>query len=476
MWPLTRLARAKLACFASDPSRKSVLREVARMVPLVTARNPPAGYHVRRYSTREPILPQGLVIMRTTPGISPSRFAPAVALAVALTAAPSVWAQTTQDSAAHRTWNIPGRVPTTTTPTTTTPTTTPTTTTPATTPTTAVQGVADTAFVREVRTDNLLEIRLGALAAKRSTNAAVKQFAQRMVSDHTAMGNEWTSLASRLRLGTTSALNAGQQQLLSRLSTISAADFDREYMSYAVQDHQTNIATFQRLGPSAQSLELRQLAAKGLPVLEQHLAMAQQVASQVGAEVATTTNGLPENTSTGQTANNNKNNSNARSDQAYVQELWRGHEMQVQLAQLAQNKARDSKVKDFANNMRKDFQDYLDRWTNVAQKNNITLPNHIGNLHQDKVDRLKKASGKDVDRVYLDIVKETVGSMVPYYQKEGRDAQSSAVRNLVNQELPIIRQHLDRAETLDRQVTTASAKVNDKDKNKDKNKSASNAR
>jgi len=223
---------------------------------------------------------------------------------------------------------------------------------------------------------------------------------------------------------------------------------------------------------------VRQLAAKGLPVLEQHLTMAEQVASQVGAAVATTANGLPQNPSTA--ANNNANNNsarnnannrnnNARGDQAYVQELWRGHEMQVQLAQLAQDKARDSKVKDFASNMRKDFQNYLDRWTNLAHNNNITLPNHIGNLHQDKVDRLKKASGKNVDRVYLDIVKETVGSMVPYYQKEGRDAQSSAIRNLVNQELPTIRQHLDRAETLDRQITTASAKAND---NNGKNKTA----
>jgi putative membrane protein len=412
--------------------------------------------------------------MRTTPDIPTSRFAPAVALAVALTAAPAVRAQTpAQDSAAHRTWNIPGRTPTTTT-------TTPTTTTPTTTTSAAAQGVADTAFVREVRTGNLLEIRLGALAAKRSTNPAVKQFAQRMVTDHTTMGNQWTSLATRLRLGTTSALDATQQQLLSTLTSVPAADFDRQYMSTMVQEHQNDIATLQRMGPSAQSPEVRQLAANGLPILEQHLTMAQQVANQVGASVATTTTGLPENTSTA--ANNNRNNNNrnnnARGDQAYVQELWRGHEMQVELAQLAQDKARDSKVKDFANNMRKDFQDYLDRWTNLAHKNNITLPNHIGNLHQDKVDRLKNASGKNVDRVYLDIVKETVGSMVPYYQKEGRDAQSSEVRNLVNQELPVIRQHLDRAETLDRQVNTASAKVNDKDKDKDKdkNKSASNSR
>jgi putative membrane protein len=410
--------------------------------------------------------------MRTTSDTPSSRFAPAVALAVALAAAPAVWAQTpAQDSAAHRTWNIPGRTTPTTTPTTTTPTTT----NPATTSqTTTAQGVADTAFVREVRTDNLLEIRLGSLAARRSTNAAVKQFAQRMITDHTAMGNEWTSLASRLRLGTTSALTATQQQLLSRLTSVAAADFDREYMSNMVQDHQNNIATFQQLGPRAQSTEVRQLASKGLPVLEQHLTMAQQVASQVGAAVATAPSGVSDTMSTGQVARNNtKGNNGGRADQAYVQELWRGHTMQVQLAELAQDKAKNPQVKSFASDMRKDFQDYLDRWTNLARKNGITLPNHIGNLHQDKVDRLKKASGNQVDRVYLDIVKETVGSMVPYYQKEGRQAQSSAIRNLVNDELPTIRRRLDRAETLDRQVTTASAESNGKAKAKDKDKDRS---
>ena len=410
--------------------------------------------------------------MRTTFDTPSSRFAPAVALAMALIAAPTVWAQ---DTTRHG-GRVPGSTPTSIdprvpNPTTSTPTT-PATTSPTTAlPQTSAQGVADTAFVREVRTDNLLEIRLGTLAAKRSTNAAVKQFAQRMVTDHTAMGNEWTSLASRLRLGTTSALDATQQQLLSRLTTVAAADFDREYMTTAVQDHQNNIATFQRLGPTAQSTEVRQLAAKGLPVLEQHLTLAQQVATQVGAAVATAPSGLPETTSAGQVArNNNKGNNGVRADQEYVQELWRGHTMQVQLAELAQDKARNAQVKSFAGTMRKEFQEYLDRWTNLAQKNGITLPNHIGNLHQDKVDRLKKASGKDVDRVYLDIVKETVGSMVPYYQKEGRQAQSSAIRNLVNEELPMIRQHLDRAETLDRQVTTASAQPNGKAKGKDKDK------
>jgi putative membrane protein len=388
------------------------------------------------------------------------RYVPAATLAAALAAAPAVTAQTpAQDSAAHRTWNVPGggKVPT--------PTTTTTTTNPSTVPTTvSTAGVPDTALVREARTDNLLETRLGGLALKRASNSAVKQFAQQMVTDHTRMGNAWASLAARTGIRITPGLDATQQQLVTRLTSLSGSDFDREYMSATVQNHQILVSTFQRLGPSAQSPEVRQLAANDLPTLEQQLTTAQQVANQVGAAVATTSNGLPAPNQPGRVANNNRTDRNGvRADQEYVQEVWQGHEMEVELAQLAKERAKDSKVKQFAENMLDDFKDYRDRWADLASKNGMTVPSHIGHLHQDKVDRLKKAARGQFDRVYLDIVRENLASVVPYFQKEGRQAQSSQVRNLVNNELPKIQDHLNRAENLGRQAQ-AGGKVNKKDK------------
>ena len=388
--------------------------------------------------------------MGTTAFISINRFASAAALAAALAAAPAATAQTREDSAAHPTWAIPGRgkVPTTATTT----------------------GVADTSFVREARTDNLFETRLGGLALQRASNSAVKQFAQQMVTDHTRMGNDWASLASRTGIRMTPALDAEQQQVVSRLTSLSGADFDREYMSSMVQSHQMVISTFERLGPSAQSPDVRTLAANGLPTLQQHLTMAQQVATQVGSAVATTSTGLPAPSQAGRVGNDNRaDRKGVRADQEYVQELWRGHEMEVQLAQLAKERAKDSKVKHFAENMLDDFKNYRDRWVDLASKAGIAVPSHIGNLHQDKVDRLKKASGGQVDRVYLDIVRENLASLVPYFQKEGRQAQSSQVRDLVNNELPKIQDHLNRAQNLERQVQ-ANGKPLKKDKSLSSNK------
>src|SRR6476620_1304653 len=220
-------------------------------------------------------LSQGLVIMGTIRLNSIYRLVQAAALAAALAAAPVVTA-----------------------PTTTNPT--------STVPQAGAVGIADTAGIREVRASNLLETMLGDLAGKKSSTAAVKQFGQQMVNDHSRMGSQWGSLGSRSGLPTPSLLDATQRQLVSRLSSLSAAEFDCEYMSTMVQKHQTDISTLQRLGQSAQSPAVRQLAANDLPTLQQHLSMAQQVANQVGAAVATTSNGLPAPSQPGRVRNDNR--------------------------------------------------------------------------------------------------------------------------------------------------------------------------
>ena len=75
----------------------------------------------------------------------------------------------------------------------------------------------------------------------------------------------------------------------------------------------------------------------------------------------------------------------------------------------------------------------------------------MGQLHRQKVTRLEKADRKQFDRTYVDIVRENLSSMIPYFEKEGRAAKSARVRKLVNDELPTLRQNLQAAERLNRQ-------------------------
>jgi len=317
------------------------------------------------------------------------------------------------------------------------------------------QVVADSAYIREAASLNQAEVRLGTLAEQRSSNTAVKQFAQQMVASHSSMGQQWTSLAAQSGLPTSVPLNSIQQQSADQLSKLSRADFDRAYMNAMVADHEQAAGTLQRIGTYAQSAEVKRLAASGVSATQQHLSLARQVASQVGAPTAVATSSpapptSPTNAGAGRRTVTDKGD---QADGQYAKELAYGHIMEVRLAELAQKRAKNKGVKQFADQMADDFGKWRDRWTDLASKHGgVKVNPNMGPLHREKIDRLEKASSGNFDQVYVDIVVENLGSMVPYMQKEGRAANSADIRNAVNDELPNVREKLSAAQRLDRQV------------------------
>jgi len=321
--------------------------------------------------------------------------------------------------------------------------------------------VADSGYIREAASLNLAEVRLGTLAEQRSSNTAVKQFAKQMVSTHGSAEQQWTSLAAQNGLPSSVPLNSSQQQSLDQLSKLSGPDFDRAYMNAMVAGHEQAAGTFQRIGTYAQSAEVKRLAANSVPVTEQHLSMARQVASQVGATPAVATN--PPVSGVGPRRPNDVSQAN-REDGRYATELAYGHIMEIRLARMAQERAKNPQVKQFANQVASDFPKWQERWTELASKHGVAKVNpNMGPLHQEKIKRLEKTPRGNFDQVYVDIVVENLGSMLPYLQKEGRAANSADIRNAVNEELPSVREKLSTAQRLDRQVQ-ANAKGKEKGK------------
>jgi putative membrane protein len=341
-------------------------------------------------------------------------------------------------------------------------------------------------FVRQALGGNLLEIRLGTAARSKASNGAVKDFANRMIKDHTDMWKQWEALVKKFdvtsQIGSTADTTG--RALADQLSQLSGAEFDRAYMTEMVRDHEADIARFQQAASSADAADVRQLAATAVPRMQEHLTLARQVASQVGATAVATaptgnpttqadttgqqrlppwarrsppptttpapvpppTGGQPDRlpSQAGKTGNgNNASNDLSDADLQYANEVAVGHLMEVRLAEMAQRQAHDADVKRLANRLHENFSNWIDRWSKLAGKDP-----HMGKLHQEKIKRLQKANDKQFDATYLDIVVENLNSMIPYFQKEGRDAKSGRVRQLVNQELPTLQQDLQVAERL----------------------------
>ena len=97
---------------------------------------------------------------------------------------------------------------------------------------------------------NVAEVEAGRMAAGKATNPRVKEFADMMVKDHTEALN-------KLRGGTQASAstpasdvkpNAKHQETAQRLSKVSGAEFDREYMKAMVADHQEALRFLEQQG------------------------------------------------------------------------------------------------------------------------------------------------------------------------------------------------------------------------------------
>jgi len=382
----------------------------------------------------------------------------AAGLALVLTAAPTrvLHGQSTQDTAKKAPWVLPKSPGT---------------------PSTQATGqvAADSGFIREAASLNLLEVRLGMLAEQRSSNTAVKQFAKQVAFSHSTMEQEWTSLAAQNRLLTSVALNSIQQQSVDQLSKLSGADFDRAYMNAVVANHEQDAGTLQRISTNAQSAAVKQLAAKDLATTQEHLSQARQVASQVGATTAVATNPplpAPPVPAGGVAARRPDESGQAnQADGIYARDMAYGHILEIRLARMAQERAKRPQAKQFADRVASEFPKWRERWTDLASKHGgVTVHPDMGPVHRQRITRLQQASGSNFDEVYLHIVVEDLGSTVSALENRGRAARSADVRNAVGEELPLVRENLSAAQRLDRQL---QANANAKGKEKEKGRSVS---
>ena len=132
----------------------------------------------------------------------------------------------------------------------------------------------------------MLEVELGRLASTKAASAEVKDFASRMVTDHSKANAELTELASGkgLTLSTQEQVKAKHQGMFAKLEKLEGAAFDREYMSARVKDHDKDVALFEKQAKNGRDAALTAFAEKTLPTLREHQKMAKQVNDKVSAK------------------------------------------------------------------------------------------------------------------------------------------------------------------------------------------------
>lgn len=140
----------------------------------------------------------------------------------------------------------------------------------------------DKAFMKKAAEGGLEEVEIGQMVAGKAQSNDVKQFAQRMVNDHTKANDQLKSLAQQKGVTLPTQMSAEGQALKARLEKLSGDQLDKAYMKAMVQDHTKDVHEFKTQSQTAQDPDVKSFASKTLPTLESHLQQAKQVASKEG--------------------------------------------------------------------------------------------------------------------------------------------------------------------------------------------------
>jgi putative membrane protein len=139
-------------------------------------------------------------------------------------------------------------------------------------------------FVRQAAQSDAFERQAGQLASQRSRNPAVRDFARRMVRDHT-MTTNGLKMAMRqagMRPPPPPPLSGDQRRMLDQLRSTPGPRFDRIYMDQQVTAHQNALQLMHGFAQAGQPQPLREAAKKTAPMVQQHLDMAERLQARLG--------------------------------------------------------------------------------------------------------------------------------------------------------------------------------------------------
>ena len=140
-------------------------------------------------------------------------------------------------------------------------------------------GWGDHRFVTKAAEEGQAEVQIAELAAQRASNSEVRNFAQKLVDDHSSVNSELTTLASQKNVKLDN--DADKDRAYKRLTKKSGLEFDQEFVEHMIDEHEKDIKMFEKAAKEAKDPDIRSFASKHVDHLRNHLQQAQSLRATV---------------------------------------------------------------------------------------------------------------------------------------------------------------------------------------------------
>jgi len=136
---------------------------------------------------------------------------------------------------------------------------------------------ADRQFMMMAAKDGMKEVQMGQMAAKEGQSAEVKKMGSQIAADHTKANQQLMAIATK------KGIKLPTDQKMDKMSKKDMANFDQAWLGMMINDHQKDIAVYQRQAQQGTDPELKAFAKKTTPVLQKHLKMVQAAQKKMGS-------------------------------------------------------------------------------------------------------------------------------------------------------------------------------------------------
>jgi putative membrane protein len=133
-------------------------------------------------------------------------------------------------------------------------------------------------FLKKAIQGNYAEVEMGKLAQQKGQSDNVKNFGQMLQADHAAANEKAIDAAKSMGVTPPDGPNAKQKADYEKMSKMSGPQFDRDFATHMVADHQKDIAEYTKASKSADAAG--EYAKGNIPVLQKHLETARSLASK----------------------------------------------------------------------------------------------------------------------------------------------------------------------------------------------------
>jgi len=128
----------------------------------------------------------------------------------------------------------------------------------------------DADWAAKVANANMTEVELSKVAQTKATSDRLKNFANMMVTDHTAAGDKLKQLAASKNITLPANLDDKSQKMLDNLNKKSGKDFDKAYTDDMLDGHKDAVNAFQKGSNDLQDADLKNFATQTLPTIQMH--------------------------------------------------------------------------------------------------------------------------------------------------------------------------------------------------------------